>query len=206
MTLALAAPVRSTLEEGRQVYIAITSGAGPHVPPDLYAWSDDSLWFAMAVTTLKARVLADEPRAGVVVSVPGRSVMLAGSVTLYDPRRALGLARTAPDFPRTTRALTRFTIRNAPDLLAFVRDAATGRLGLRPPPLRVLARLAPARPAGVEGDAVVEGYGRWADAGSTADPERIPADGPRSWRSPDRSQSPASGSRTSSTSASRLAF
>src|SRR3954468_15412404 len=173
MTLALAAPVRSTLEEGRQVYIAITSGAGPHVTPDLYAWSDDSLWFAMAVTTLKARVLADEPRAGVVVSVPGRSVMLAGSVTLYDPRRVLGLARRAPDLPRTTRALTRFTIRNAPDLLAFVRDAATGRLGLRPPPLRVLARLDPDRVAVVEGDAVAEGYGRWADAGSTADGDRI---------------------------------
>jgi len=173
MALSLTAPVRSTLEEGRQAYLAITSKAGPHVTPDLYACSGDSMWFAMATTTLKARVLADEPRAGVVVSVPGRSVLLAGSVTLYDPRRMLGLARRAPDLPRTTRALTRFTVRNAPDLLAFARDTATGRLGRRPPPLRVLARLDPDRVALVEGGAIVEGYGEWADAGDGAAAEQV---------------------------------
>jgi hypothetical protein len=154
--------VHGTLDEGRQAHIAITSDGGPHVTPDLYAWSGGSLWFAVATSTLKARVLAREPAVGAVVSIPGRSVLLAGQAHLYDPRSLLGLARRLPDLPRTTVALTRFTVRNAPDLLAFVGDTATGRLGLRPPPLRVLVRLDPDRAVLLEGDEVVEGYGRWA--------------------------------------------
>jgi hypothetical protein len=178
MVLPLSDPVLSTLEEARQAYIAITSEAGPHVTPDLYAWSGDALWFAMAVTTLKARVLADDPRACVVVSAPGRSILLGGSATLYDPRRVLALGRKAGDLPRTARALTRFTVRNAPDLLAFMRDVASGRLGLRPPPLRVLARLDPDHAAVIQADAIVEGYGGWADAASTADLRQDPGGQP----------------------------
>ena len=50
----------STLKEGRQAYVAVPSKQGPHVTPELYAWSDGRLWFAAAAGTVKSNVLKRE--------------------------------------------------------------------------------------------------------------------------------------------------
>lgn len=157
----LPGPATSLLEEGRQAYVAVRSKNGPHVTPELYAWSDGKLWFAFAATTLKAKVLARDPLAAVLVTSTARSVVLQGDVELIDARRVGSLTRQVRQLPGVAKAMGRFTIRNAPDLVAFVADTGRGRLGWRPPPMRVLGALTPARSMVIEGDEVVAAPGTW---------------------------------------------
>jgi pyridoxamine 5'-phosphate oxidase-like protein len=161
VTLLLPVSAVGVLQEGRQAHLAVESRGGPHVTPDLYAWSGGALWFAVAGTTLKAKVLARRPAAGVVVSVPGRSVVLAGSTSIVDPRSVRDLVGAVPRLPDTARALTRYATRNAPDLFAFLGDATRGRLGWGVPPARVLIRFDPTRAALISGRELIEGYGAW---------------------------------------------
>jgi hypothetical protein len=180
MTPELPAAMLGVLGEGRQAHVAVASRRGPHVTPELYTWSGGRLWFAAAATTLKAKVLQRNRTLAAVVSVAGRSVILTGEATAFDPLRPTDLLRSASDAPRLARALTSYTTRNAVDLAAFVGDTFTGRLGMRPPPRRVLFALAPSRAALVENDLVVDRQG-WgtpvpADGGP---PGHVPAGGER---------------------------
>ena len=177
MALELPEAVLGTLQEGRQAYVAVDSKNGPHVTPEVYTWSDGRLWFAAASTTLKAKVLAERPGAGAVVNVGGRTVMLAGQVAGFDPRDVRGLADRTGELPAAARAMGRFTVRNAPDLLAFFGDAVTGKLGQDPPPLRVLFALERARAALVENDAVAGCWGWSGDPGGNG--QAPPAGGER---------------------------
>lgn len=161
----LSARAVSVLAEGRQAYLAVDSTGGPHVTPELYAWSDGRLWMAVASTTLKARVLRQRPVAGALVGARDRTVVLQGHVDVIDPRRPGGWLREAASLPGTARALTRFAARNVDDLVAFGGDLLTGRLGLRLPATRLLLRFTPAAAVLVEGDAVTERTGSWAAEG-----------------------------------------
>jgi hypothetical protein len=151
----------STLAEGRQAYVAMTTKQGPHVTPELYAWVGGRLWFASASTTLKAKVLDQDERVGAVVSAGGRSVLLRGNVSRYDIRHPIALACRLRQLPEASLAWTSYVIRNGPDLLAFVSDTAVGRLGSRVPPVRVLFSLEPTGAAVVENDALLEQWGVW---------------------------------------------
>lgn len=163
--------IRSALQEGRQGYLSVRSLRGPHVTPELYAWSGDALWFAFATSTVKAKVLARDPAAAAVVTLSGRSVLLRGDVELVDPRRPDRIARHLRQLPQIAAALGRYTVRNAPDLMAFVGDLGRARLGWRPPPLRVLAAFRPTATLLLEGDEVNSGSGAWAGAQrGTVDP------------------------------------
>jgi hypothetical protein len=167
MTIELSTSALSILAEGRQVHVAVASRRGPHVTPELYAWWDDRLWFATATDTLKARVLRRDPSLGAVVSGAGRSVLLAGEVEVFDPLDVGGLLGGAGRLPGAAQALARFTVRNAPDLMAFGRDLLTGQLGLRLPPLRVLVALTPTAALTLENEVVTWSGGTWSsvDAG-----------------------------------------
>jgi hypothetical protein len=165
MDLALPDSVVSTLEEARQAYIAVPSQHGPHVTPDLYSWSRGRVWFAAASSTLKTKVLRREPFASALISVAGRSVALYGPIEVHDPRDPRRLVRSVCHFPETSRALASYTVRNAPDLVGFVRDAAVGRLGWRIP-LRVLFELTPVAAAYLENDVVTGTWGTWTGAGA----------------------------------------
>ncbi len=184
MTVSLSAAALSVLEEGRQAYVCVRSKDGPHVTPELYAWSGGRLWFASASTTLKTKVLAARPEVGLLVSVPGRSVVVTGEVQRYDPRSPYALVCHALELPAAARAMARFTTRNAPDLLAFVSDTARGRLGSRIPPVRVLFAVRPERAVVLDRDEVVTEAWGWGDAalagdGDEAAVEPVPADAER---------------------------
>ena len=158
--LSLTHEMRSVLNEARQCHVAIVTKDGPHVTPELYAVARDTLWFAVAATTLKARVLPDLPRAGAIVRAGGRSVLLSGQVRTYDVRSPADVGRAVRDTD-VARALAGFVLRNAGDLAAFARDTVTGRLGIRVPPRRVLVRLRPTRAALLDGTAVRAAVGDW---------------------------------------------
>jgi hypothetical protein len=168
----------SVLEEGRQAYLAVPSAGGPHVTPELYAWSGGKLWLAFASSTLKAKVLAKDPEACALVMTTGRAVVVKGEVELFDARHPATILGAASRLPAAARATTRFTVRNAPDLLGFVTDTTRGRIGWRPPPLRVLAALTPASTLLLEDDSVTSGTGWW--HGVTTDVFPVPPAGGRS--------------------------
>lgn len=161
MTLELPDHVRSTLGEGRQAHIAVPSRDGPHVTPELYTWSQGKLWFAVATTTLKAKVLDRHGHGGAMVTASGRTIVLGGDVETYDPRDVKGVIRQLGRLPEVARASGSFVARNASDLLAFVGDTARGRLGRRPPPLRVVFALTPTRALCVENEVVTGTWGDW---------------------------------------------
>jgi hypothetical protein len=164
MTPTLAAPIVSALQEGRQAYVAVDAQAGPHVTPELYAWSDGELWFAAARTTVKAKRLKRVDAAGAVVSSNDRSVVLRGTVEVVDPLDVSSWLSVARRVPPTLRAAARYGVRNAADLLGFAGDAASGRLGWRVPPLRIGFRMTPSSVALIEGGVVVEAGGDWSVA------------------------------------------
>ena len=148
--LALSDDAVGTLHEGRQAYVGVLAGAGPHVTPELYAWSSGRLWFASATTTLKTRVLRRRGRGAALVSAGGRDVLLRGPVRAYDLRHPIELGQAAADLPAAALAWLGYSVRNSPDLLAFAVDTAAGRLGSRVPPLRVLHALRRRRVRGQE--------------------------------------------------------
>ena len=171
--LSLTPEMRSVLNEARQAHLAVVTKDGPHVTPELYAVARDTLWFAVAATTLKARVLPDSPRAGALVRAGGRSVMLGGEARTYDVRSPGDVVRAVRDLD-VARAVTGFLLRNAGDLTAFARDAATGRLGRKLPPRRVLVRFTPDRAALLDGTVVVASAGDWPGRVRAAEREALP--------------------------------
>jgi hypothetical protein len=174
--LALSTEATSTLHEGRQAYVAVGAKRGPHVTPELYAWSGGQLWFAAATSTVKAKVLVRRPRASAAVVVGERCVLLAGTAEVLDPTKPHRLSGQLRRFPDAAAAMARFAARNAPDLLAFVGDTVSGKLGRHLPPARVAVGLVPDAAAVVERGRVTEGWGAWAalaegagDAAATAE-------------------------------------
>lgn len=166
--LSLTPEMQSVLNEGRQAHVAIVTRHGPHVTPELYAVARDTLWFAVAATTLKARVLSDDDRISALVRAGSRSVLLAGQVRTYDVRSPGDVGRAVTD-PDAARAISGFLLRNAGDLAAFGKDVLAGRLGRRLPPRRVLIRLRPTRAALLDGTLVAASIGDW--------PGRVPEPG-----------------------------
>jgi hypothetical protein len=164
--LSLNRDMRSILDEGRQAYVAVATKDGPHVTPELYAATARDVWFLVAATTLKAKVVPRNDRIGALVRTGGRSVLLSGTATTYDVRSPADIGRAVTD-PQVAKALTGFLLRNAGDLAAFARDTLTGRLGRKVPPRRVLIRLRPTRAAVLDGVAVTSSLGDW--PGATAD-------------------------------------
>lgn len=158
MPIEMPSSVVEALAEGRQAHVALDLSSGPQVTPNLYAWSGDRLWMAAASTTVKAKVTDDSPTpACVVVRLPGRDVVLSGSLESFDIRKPVDLAKRLGDLPDATVGALRFGLRNAADLLAFAGDALAGRLGVPPP--RVLLSLTPDAALLLENDAIVESAG-----------------------------------------------
>jgi hypothetical protein len=158
----------SLLHHGRQAYVVVPSANGPHVTPELFGWSGGRVWFAVAGTTLKAKVLARRPEAGLVVATQGRTVLLSGAVERHDPRDPVPLLRHPVRTLGALRAGARYGVRNAADLVAFVGDATSGKLGRRLPPRRVLFALDPSAGALVENDVVVASWGQWSGSDRSA--------------------------------------
>jgi hypothetical protein len=183
--LSLTPEMQSVLTEGRQAHVAVVSKDGPHVTPELYAATRRDIWFLVAATTLKARVIDGNARIGGLVRAGSRAVLLSGPPATYDVRNAADIGRAVTD-PEVAKALTGFLLRNAGDLAAFARDTHAGRLGRGIPPRRVLIRLRPTRAALLDGVDVVATLGDWPGTPGTASG---PLDGTRDavvgWLGPD---------------------
>src|SRR6476659_6786336 len=88
------------LARAPHAYVAIETAAGPHVTPVLFTATADRLWFTLARTTLKARVLARASRVGVLLDDGRTAMIIGGAATVLDPRRPQRLAGRLQELAR----------------------------------------------------------------------------------------------------------
>ena len=131
-------PISSVLHEARQAHVAVSASSGPHAAPVLFGVAGERLGFLTATPTLIARSLSNGDRAGALVRSGPRAIVGSGEVQVIDPFRPRSLAAAVTRAPTAAQLVASFGLRNVPDLLGFVRDAAQGRVGKLPPPRRVL--------------------------------------------------------------------
>lgn len=120
-----------------QVYVGVSTSAGPHVTPELFTISGDRIVCLTAASTLKARITRNRPQVAVAARSSSGVVSAVGNAELFDPADP----GTAIDAPRTMATspvdVARFVRDNAAELTGAMRDAVTGRLGV-PPEHRVV--------------------------------------------------------------------
>jgi hypothetical protein len=133
-------------------HVAIETASGPHVTPVLFAESAGRIWFVVARSTLKARVLARRPRASILMREDERSVMVRGQVRLLDPLRPLTWTQAPHAWASAPFGLQSFAFRNPRELFGFGLDTFEAR-GAPMAGGLLLAALEPVAVATVVGEA-----------------------------------------------------
>jgi hypothetical protein len=126
------APAARVLARAPFAHLAVEASGGPHVTPLLFAATADRLWLAISERTVKARVLARRPRVGVLIREGDVSVTIRGEASLLDPLRPADLATHPAEMIRAPFGLPSYTVRNAAELLGFIRDARRVPAGSMP--------------------------------------------------------------------------
>jgi hypothetical protein len=148
------------LREGTLCWIAAGTSRGPHVTPLVFAMSEGALWLTTSRRSVKARAWARDPSVAGLVRKGTRAVSFAGRARTYDalePRTWLSSMAAAPSLAAAT---VRYTGRNARFFAGYAVDAHEVPLAWTPPG-RVFARIDIERGAVIEGDEIVERWGRW---------------------------------------------
>src|SRR5258708_3989748 len=141
--------------------VAVDTRSGPHVTPAAFAGADGRLWVVSSRRTLRVRSVRRRHAASVLVRTGDRALVVSGSadvLSLWRPSETVGLViNTVP----VVRAATTYALRNAGLLVnGFLRDivAGAGDLTLYD---RVLVAIEPERGLLLDGDAVLDTWGRW---------------------------------------------
>ena len=155
------ADARALLEDAEVVHVAIETGRGPHVTPELFCWNGGRLWFATARRTLKARKTKTGARAGVFLEHGTRGLMLLTEARPLDPVRPDLLLGARQEVPLVPTAAAAFVLRNAGHLAGFVAQgpwAWPHSLGT----LRMFVALKPLAAALLSHDEIESFAGEWA--------------------------------------------
>jgi Pyridoxamine 5'-phosphate oxidase len=147
------------LGAARTVHVAVHAARGPHVTPQAYLWTGDSLWLVTSRTSLKARVLRRRPQVGLLVRDGDESVILRGTAHVLWPTNIGSAVQAGLALPVVPLAGAAYAARNAP-LLAGYASELLGR-GAPVPYDRIFIRVQIDRGAVVCGDATVERWGDW---------------------------------------------
>ena len=134
-TKPLKGRVLQLLARAPHAYVAVETSGGPHVTPVLFTATADRIWFAVARSTLKARVLARRSRIGVLLDDGRTALVISGAATVLDPRRPQRLAGRLSELARAPLAAPAYGLRNPAELLGFARDAMRAPSRAAPPNL-----------------------------------------------------------------------
>lgn len=165
--------VGPVLDDAAQLYVAIRTRSGPHVTPELFTVSDGRILCLTSATTLKAKLVRNDPVASIVARAGTSAVVVVGSVEVLDPLSPA----TAISSPRLIAAapvgVWRFVRDNARELTGAAVDLIAGRLGGPLPPRRVIVAVIPTAVALVDGDTLTSasGWGGAALAAPTGEPD-----------------------------------
>jgi len=125
--------VAVVLDKGSIAYVAVSTRAGPHLTPVVYAMFGSRMWLTTARNTVKGREWKARPRAAGLVRVGDHSVSFVGSVRLHDMLRPVTWPGTAVELPVVTAAAAVFTKRNARFFGGYAVDARHVPLSWTPP-------------------------------------------------------------------------
>lgn len=165
MPVAALAALGDLLDRAGTISVAVETTRGPHVTPELFVVHADRIWCLAAAPTLKVKILAERPRAGILVRSGGDTAVLAADAIVIDPGRplaAIGGAGIAA--VRAPTVVASFLARNHLEMTGAAMDAVSLQLGA-PPARRVLLGFAPVASALIRGDELVSATG-WGPAPS----------------------------------------
>jgi len=154
--------------------VAVDTMRGPHITPAAFAAADGRLWVVSSRRTVRVRAVRRRHVAAALVRQGDRAVVVSGSadvLSFWRPGETVGLVMNS--LP-VARAAATYAARNAALLMGgFVRDivAGTGDLALYD---RVLVAIEPERGMLLDGEQLVDAWGRWRRV-SRPLPERAPA-------------------------------
>ena len=111
---------RALLEDADVAHVAIETGRGPHVTPELFCWNGGRLWFATARRTLKARKTKTGARVGLFLEHGTRGMMILTEARPLDPVRPDLLLGARQEIALVPTATAAFVLRNAGHLAGFV--------------------------------------------------------------------------------------
>jgi hypothetical protein len=141
--------------------VAVDTRSGPHVTPAAFAAADGRVWVVSSRRTLRVRSVRRRHAASVLVRTGDRALVVSGSadvLSLWRPSETVGLViNTVP----VVRAATTYALRNAGLLVnGFLRDFVAGAGDLTVYD-RVLVAIEPERGLLLDGDEVLDIWGRW---------------------------------------------
>jgi hypothetical protein len=153
--------------------VAVDTVRGPHVTPAAFAAAGGRLWVVSSRRTLRVRSVRRRHTASALVRNGDRALVVSGCadvLSLWPPAETVGLVINS--LP-VARAATMYAVRNAGLLVGgFLRDMVAGSGDLTVYD-RVLVAIEPERGLLLDGEAVVDTWGRWRRV-SRALPARSP--------------------------------
>lgn len=151
---------RRLLNEAAIAHFGMVTKRGPHVTPELFAWTAGRFWFATARRTLKARTLAPGSRVGLLLMSGNDRLVISGDARPLDGVRPLTLAASPQESALYPAGLAAFVIRNAPHLAGFMAQ------GPRAFPrslsaFRMFIAVRPVAAVLIKDDRIVDSAGPW---------------------------------------------
>jgi hypothetical protein len=152
--------VRSVLDRGVFSHVAVSTPAGPHLTPTVFAVAGDRVWVTTSRGTVKARSWRRDDRVSALVRAGDEAVSFVGRATWHDALDPSTWMRSALEAPLVALATARFTAKNARFFAGYAVDANRVPLAWTPPG-RVFVELELERTALLERHRVVETWGDW---------------------------------------------
>ena len=160
LTLLSRDEVGHLLREAEVAHLGFEASKGPHVTPELFAWTGGRLWFATARRTLKARKIETGSRVGILLKRGQHSLAMIGEARPLDAVRPLSLLLSPHETALSPAGMTAFTLRNVRHLAGFIAQGP----GACPKPLSTLRMFISVRPVAaalLRGNRLLEAEGPW---------------------------------------------
>ena len=143
------------LGSAEQVYLSVLTKSGPHVTPELFTTSGGHVLCVTAESTLKVRLLREQPVIGIAAVSGGAALSGYGTVQLLDPASPTSALAAPAAAAKAPLGLARYLLDNAAELTGAAMSALAGRLGGPIPPRRVVLVISLSAATLVDGDRVV---------------------------------------------------
>ena len=151
---------RRLLNQAAIAHFGMVTKRGPHVTPELFAWTAGRFWFATARRTLKARTLSPGDRVGLLLMSGNDRLIISGEARPLDGVRPLTLAASPQESALYPAGFAAFVIRNASHLAGFIAQ------GPRAFPrsltaFRMFIAVRPVAAVLIKDDRIVDSAGPW---------------------------------------------
>jgi hypothetical protein len=148
--MRLTSDARAILGQGSIGMLALRAGRLPLVNPAVFSFVSGSLWMTTSRFAAKTMLARREPRAAFLVDGGSRTVLVRGTIEVFDPLSISSQVRAMLDGPGYVLGMAGYALKNAPFVAGYVLDVT--RLPREWLPYnRVVMRLRPSDAEVIEG-------------------------------------------------------